>query len=72
MQYQGAMAGADRAYSLVHGMWGNPKHLAELLRIVSETKGTAPADDPSAARLEVLVAETNSTPSYTISSFKES
>ncbi|KAJ7252775.1 DUF676-domain-containing protein [Mycena haematopus] len=36
---------------LVHGMWGNPAHLAELNRIIQETIG-----DPA---LHVLLAETN-------------
>jgi hypothetical protein len=36
---------------LVHGMWGNPGHLAELYRIILETH-----TDPL---LHVLLAETN-------------
>jgi hypothetical protein len=41
-------------------MWGNPRHLAELLRIMQETKGAeaVQGDDTPATRLEILVAET--------------
>jgi len=40
---------------LVHGMWGNPGHLAELNRIILETQSTV-SKSPS---LHVLLAETN-------------
>lgn len=40
---------------LIHGMWGNPDHLAELARIARETYDT-PKDG---TELRVLVAETN-------------
>ncbi|KAG5637683.1 hypothetical protein H0H81_003599 [Sphagnurus paluster] len=40
---------------LIHGMWGNPGHLSELCRIITETYPT-PLDD---IKLEVLLAETN-------------
>jgi hypothetical protein len=39
---------------LIHGMWGNPNHLAELDRIIRETK--ANTDD---LELHVLLAQTN-------------
>lgn len=41
---------------LVHGMWGNPSHMAELKRIMLETRA-----QPSAEGIEMrlLVAETN-------------
>ena len=41
---------------LVHGMWGNPGHLAELARIIREVKGDLEEDD---TKLAVLVSETN-------------
>ncbi|KAH9940836.1 DUF676-domain-containing protein [Epithele typhae] len=48
---------------LVHGMWGNPSHLAETRRVMLATRGAA-ADasrsvGPGGERLHVLVAETN-------------
>ena len=42
---------------LVHGMWGNPSHLAEMNRIIQETKGSGPSDE--GVELDVLVAEAN-------------
>ena len=50
---------------LIHGMWGNPDHLAEMSRIIEETKGPAAVNSSAAkgedtnAELEVLVAQTN-------------
>ncbi|KAF4593013.1 hypothetical protein EYR38_008720 [Pleurotus pulmonarius] len=41
---------------LVHGMWGNPGHLAEMARIIRETKEEA---GPDGTKLHVLLAETN-------------
>ena len=41
---------------LIHGMWGNPNHCAELNRIVRETHSTPSQEG---AELKVLVAETN-------------
>jgi hypothetical protein len=41
---------------LIHGMWGNPDHLAELARIIRQEKGAANAD----IELRVLIAQTNS------------
>ena len=41
--------------ALVHGMWGNPSHLAEMRRVITETY-SAPVDD---VELQVLAAETN-------------
>lgn len=43
---------------LIHGFWGNPGHLAELDRIIRETKQKQSAD----VDFEVLVAETNRAP----------
>jgi len=40
---------------LVHGMWGNPIHLAELQRIALETYADPTAEGTS---LEILMAET--------------
>ncbi|KLO05609.1 DUF676-domain-containing protein [Schizopora paradoxa] len=51
---------------LIHGMWGNPDHLAEMNRIIQETKGPASGtsgggdrDKSEDAELEVLVAQSN-------------
>ncbi|TFK88437.1 DUF676-domain-containing protein [Polyporus arcularius HHB13444] len=45
---------------LIHGMWGNPSHLAELRRIMEETRCQATSEKgPGGERLHVLVAETN-------------
>ncbi|RXW21678.1 hypothetical protein EST38_g4176 [Candolleomyces aberdarensis] len=41
---------------LIHGMWGNPGHLAELHRIAQETYAL-PLEDGT--KLEILLAETN-------------
>lgn len=41
---------------LIHGMWGNPNHLAELDRIIRETY----PEEVDGIALEVLLAETNS------------
>ncbi|ETW79058.1 Esterase/lipase/thioesterase [Heterobasidion irregulare TC 32-1] len=41
---------------LIHGMWGNPTHLAEMYRIIQEVKGKS--NDVS-SRLHVLLAEAN-------------
>lgn len=43
---------------LIHGMWGNPNHLAELARIIKETHEKAEPD--GSTELQVLVAKTNS------------
>ncbi|KAG6914058.1 hypothetical protein DXG01_002735 [Tephrocybe rancida] len=40
---------------LIHGMWGNPGHLSELKRIITETY----ASSSDGIQLEVLLAETN-------------
>lgn len=40
---------------LIHGMWGNPGHLAELARIARETHSTA----SDGTKLHVLLAEAN-------------
>jgi hypothetical protein len=41
---------------LIHGMWGNPNHCAELARIARETH---PEINIEGVELEVLIAETN-------------
>lgn len=41
---------------LIHGMWGNPSHLAHVNKIILEVKGGVEDGD---VELEVLVAETN-------------
>jgi triacylglycerol esterase/lipase EstA (alpha/beta hydrolase family) len=43
---------------LVHGMWGNPGHLAEMDRIIRETRGPEPG--PTGEQLRTLVAKSNS------------
>ena len=45
---------------LVHGMWGNPAHLAHMDKIIREVKGSTESAGPDGARLAVLVACTNS------------
>lgn len=42
---------------LVHGMWGNPDHLAEMDRIIREQRGAEPG--PNGERLHTLVAQSN-------------
>ena len=45
---------------LIHGMWGNPSHLAEMRRIMEETRGKADSErGPRGERLHILMAETN-------------
>ncbi|KAI0695350.1 DUF676-domain-containing protein [Cerioporus squamosus] len=45
---------------LIHGMWGNPSHLAELRRIMEETRCQATSEKgPGGERVHILVAETN-------------
>ncbi|KAI5118402.1 hypothetical protein M0805_007536 [Coniferiporia weirii] len=46
---------------LIHGMWGNPTHLAEMNRIIKEVKGpsSAAGSDDAGVELEVLLAQTN-------------
>lgn len=39
---------------LIHGMWGNPKHLAEAARVARETHANPSADG---TKLHLLVAE---------------
>lgn len=43
--------------TLIHGMWGNPGHLAELARTIREVYSEPAADG---TQLHVLLAETNS------------
>ena len=45
---------------LVHGMWGNPGHLAEMKRIIWETKGTdGTKRNGGDMPLELLMAHSN-------------
>ncbi|KAI0676040.1 DUF676-domain-containing protein [Trametes maxima] len=45
---------------LIHGMWGNPVHLAEMKRVVEERRGQPSSEKgPGGEQLRVLVAETN-------------
>jgi len=41
---------------IIHGMWGNPSHLAHTKKIIREVKGEV---EENGIELEVLVAETN-------------
>jgi hypothetical protein len=41
---------------LIHGMWGNPTHLAYVDKVIRQVKGNAGPDEPE---LAVLVAQTN-------------
>lgn len=42
---------------MVHGMWGNPRHLSEMERIVRERRGQEPG--PDGEELHILVAKSN-------------
>ena len=45
---------------LIHGMWGNPAHLAEMSRIIQETKGsTEAAAAANGTELDILLAQNN-------------
>ena len=45
---------------LLHGMWGNPNHLAEMARIYEELRGQEDSiPGPDGERLHVIVPETN-------------
>ncbi|KAI0825686.1 putative serine esterase-domain-containing protein [Irpex lacteus] len=44
---------------LLHGMWGNPTHLAEMNRIYSETRGKEDSIGPNGERLHILLAQAN-------------
>jgi hypothetical protein len=50
------VSGTIHLLVLIHGMWGNPGHLAECSRIIRETY---PAPSKDGVELEVLIAETN-------------
>lgn len=50
-------AGNVHLLVLIHGMWGNPAHLAELERIAKETYSKPNADGE---RMDTLLATTNS------------
>ncbi|KAH7890808.1 putative serine esterase-domain-containing protein [Phlebopus sp. FC_14] len=44
---------------LIHGMWGNPSHLAHMHHIIQEVKGNSQSVGPGEPELVVLVAQTN-------------
>ncbi len=44
---------------LLHGMWGNPTHLAEMNRIYNETRGKEDSIGPNGERLHILLAQAN-------------
>ena len=45
---------------LIHGMWGNPAHLAHMDKIIREVKGNTQNTISDGPELAVLVARTNS------------
>ncbi|KAH9066842.1 DUF676-domain-containing protein [Lactarius vividus] len=44
---------------LIHGMWGNPSHLASMHRIIEQTRVRQSLDNPDGTELHVMLAETN-------------
>ena len=44
---------------LLHGMWGNPGHLAEMDRIYNEIRGNEDSIGPDGERLHTLLAQAN-------------
>ena len=44
---------------LIHGMWGNPKHLASMHRIIKETRIHEASIEPDGAALHIMLPETN-------------
>ncbi|KAI0358083.1 DUF676-domain-containing protein [Trametes cingulata] len=45
---------------LIHGMWGNPNHLAEMRRVMEERRCQSTSEKgPGGEQLHILVAETN-------------
>jgi Putative serine esterase (DUF676) len=44
---------------LIHGMWGNPSHLASMHRIIEQSRINESSDDPNVAELYVMLPETN-------------
>lgn len=44
---------------LIHGMWGNPSHLASMYRIMKETRIHEDSVEQDAATLHVMCPETN-------------
>ncbi|KAI9453395.1 DUF676-domain-containing protein [Lactarius psammicola] len=44
---------------LIHGMWGNPSHLASMHRIIEQTRVHQSSENPDGTELHVMLAETN-------------
>ncbi len=44
---------------LIHGMWGNPSHLASMHRIMKETRIHEDSVELNGAALHILLPETN-------------
>ncbi|KAI9440711.1 DUF676-domain-containing protein [Lactarius indigo] len=44
---------------LIHGMWGNPSHLASMHRIMEQTRVHQSSDNPDGTELHVMLAEAN-------------
>lgn len=44
---------------LIHGMWGNPAHLAHMEKVIRQVRGCT-ENNSDGPELAVLVAETNS------------
>lgn len=45
---------------LIHGMWGNPTHLAHMEKTIRQVKGSTKSTDSDGPELAVLVAKANS------------
>ncbi|KAH9888777.1 DUF676-domain-containing protein [Cubamyces lactineus] len=56
----GTASGPVHLLVLIHGMWGNPGHLAQMRRVIEERRGQAASGKgPGGEVLHVLVPETN-------------
>jgi hypothetical protein len=44
---------------LIHGMWGNPSHLASMHRIIEQARVKETSDDMNEVGLHVILPETN-------------
>ncbi len=44
---------------LIHGMWGNPSHLASMHRIIEQTRVHQSLENPDGTELHVMLAEAN-------------
>lgn len=44
---------------IIHGMWGNPSHLASMHRIIEQSHIKDSSNNPNGAGLHVMLPETN-------------